>query len=60
VKCEKEGCEREAVDQLRFTDKIRPHLDVDHPVGLCDERIREAQRFPENAVGAVKKWLKAD
>ena len=61
VKCEKKGCEREAVNTLRFPDFVREHLDAERPVGLCEEHTKEVQTFPATKEGvAVKEWLDTD
>ena len=56
--CEKNGCEKEAVNKLRFTDPYRKDIDTDDPVALCGDHTGEAKRFSETDVGAVKRWLK--
>lgn len=58
-KCEKSGCEKGAVNKLRITD-IFKRVDTQDPVALCEQHLREAQRFSEMDVAGLKKWLKAD
>jgi hypothetical protein len=61
VKCEKKGCEREAVNTLRFPVFVNEDLDAERPVGLCEEHTKEVQIFPKTTEGvAVKEWLKTD
>jgi hypothetical protein len=61
VKREKKGCEREAVNTLRFPDFVHADLDAELPVDLCEEHTKEVQKFPKTTEGAaVKKWLETD
>ena len=57
TKCEKKGCEKEALNTLRFTDLVHKYLDTEYPVALCEEHTKEVQRFAETDVAGVKKWL---
>lgn len=57
VKCEKQGCIKEAVNTLRFTDVYRTDVDTDHPVRLCEEHSEQVKRFSPTDVAGVKKWL---
>jgi len=57
ARCEKRGCEKQAVNTLRFTDTVRTDLDSDYPVVLCEDHAREVQRFAETDVAEVQKWL---
>jgi hypothetical protein len=59
-KCGKRGCEREAVNTLRFTDPYRQNLDSDYPVRLCEEHTDEVKQFQETDDKAVKEWLEMD
>jgi hypothetical protein len=58
-KCGKKGCEKEAVNPIRFTDLMHTNVDTDYPVGLCEEHLKEVQRFRETDVAGVKKWLES-
>jgi hypothetical protein len=57
TKCEKRGCEQEALNTLRFTDLVYRNVDADYPVVLCKEHTRQVRRFDKSDVGGVKKWL---
>jgi hypothetical protein len=57
TKCEKRGCEKEALNTLRFTDLVYRNVDTDYPVVLCEEHTKQVRRFEKTDVGAVKKWL---
>ena len=57
TKCEKRGCEKEALNTLRFTHYVHRDLDTEYPVGLCEEHSTEAHKFDETDVAGVKKWL---
>jgi len=57
TKCEKRGCEKEALNTLRFTDYVYRNVDTDYPVVLCEEHTKEVQKFEETDVAGVKKWL---
>jgi hypothetical protein len=60
AKCGKEGCEKDAENTLRFTDKFHRNVDTDYPVDLCEEHTKEVQRrFPETDVAGVKNWLQS-
>lgn len=59
-KCEKRGCEKEALNTLRFTDPVHENLDTEYPVVLCEEHTMEVRKFAKSDVASVKKWLKAD
>lgn len=59
AKCEKRGCEKEAVDTLRFTSTVHKDLDMESPVVLCGEHSKEAQRFPETDATGLRKWLES-
>lgn len=59
-RCGKKGCEKQAVDTLRFTDLIHTDLDTEHSVALCEAHSKEARRSPTVDAARVKKWLSAD
>jgi hypothetical protein len=58
AKCEKFGCEKEAVETLRITDPFYTDVDSGEPFDLCEEHLKEVQQFPETDVVGVQKWLK--
>jgi hypothetical protein len=57
TKCEKRGCEREALNTLTFPDPFHKNVDTEYPVVLCAEHTKEVQQFAEMDVAGVKKWL---
>jgi hypothetical protein len=57
TKCEKRGCEKEALNTLRFTDMVHRNVDTDYPVVVCEEHTKEAQKFKETDVDGLKSWL---
>jgi hypothetical protein len=63
-KCEKRGSEKAASDTLRITDAIYKNVDTEDPIRLCEEHIKEGQRFQKTNgtadVKALKKWLEMD
>jgi hypothetical protein len=59
AKCGKSGCEKAAVNQVRFTSMIHTNIHNDEPVGLCEEHTKEVKQFPAEDAGQVKKWLKS-
>ena len=59
TKCEKRGCEKEALNTLRFHDLIHIDVDTDFPVVLCKEHTKEVDKFAKTDVAAVKKWLES-
>jgi len=56
-KCEKRGCDKEALNTVRFTDLVHRNVDTDYPVVLCEEHMKEVREFKETDVAGVKKWL---
>jgi len=57
TKCEKRGCEKEALNTLRFHDLIHIDVDTDNPVVLCGEHTMEVDKFAKADIAAVKRWL---
>jgi hypothetical protein len=56
--CGKSGCTREATRTVRFTDPVYTHLDMDHPIVLCEEHSEEMLgEYEQSNVTGVKKWL---
>ena len=58
-KCEKRGCDKEALNTVRFTDLVHRNVDTDYPVVLCEEHTTEANEFDDTEIDGVKKWLNA-
>ncbi len=59
AKCEKRGCEKEALNTLRFHDLIHIDVNTDFPVVLCEGHAKEVDKFAKTDVAAVKKWLES-
>ena len=55
TKCAKKGCEKEGVKTLEFRDPVYNHLQ--HTAPVCEEHLKEAQRYPETDVASVMVWL---
>ena len=56
TKCGKRGCEKEGLNKLRFQSLFH-NVDTEHPVDLCEEHAKEAQKFEKTDVDGLKKWL---
>jgi hypothetical protein len=59
TKCGKRGCEKEAINTLRFHYPFHINVDSDYPVVLCEEHTTEANEFDDTEIDGVKKWLNA-